>query len=127
MGSRVDAEKGPRQGSTRGNWQGPAPHCACSGWHDGGAAFRSFKVARIYATLAADGRTANLKLAPDEQVLKCLTAPDAFAPVPGGWGSQGWTMATLAALSTAELEAALEMAWRHATPKRTSAPRSRRR
>ena len=87
----------------------------------------AFKVARIYATLAADGRTANLKLAPDEQALKCMTAPEAFAPVPGGWGSQGWTTATLAALSTAELEAALELAWRHGTPKRTSAPRGRRR
>jgi len=39
----------------------------------------AFKVARIYATLAADGLTANLKFAPDEQELKCLTAPGAFA------------------------------------------------
>jgi len=87
----------------------------------------AFKVARIYATLAADGCTANLKLTPDEQALKCATAPEGFAPVPGGWGSQGWTTATLAALTTAELEAALETAWRHATPKRGSTPRSRRR
>ena len=87
----------------------------------------AFKVARIYATLAADGRTANLKLTPDEQHFKHLMAPEAFAAVPGGWGAQGWTTATLAALSTSELEAALEMAWRHATPKRGSAPRSRRR
>jgi hypothetical protein len=36
-------------------------------------------VARIYATLAANGRTVNLKLAPDEQGFKCLLAPDAFA------------------------------------------------
>ena len=56
-----------------------------------------------------------------------MTAPEAFAPVPGGWGSQGWTTATLAALSTAELEAALELAWRHGTPKRTNAARGRRR
>jgi YjbR len=87
----------------------------------------AFRVERIYATLGADGRTANLKLTPDEQEFKCLMAPEAFASVPGGWGRQGWTTATLAALSTAELGAALEMAWRHATPKRGSAPRSRRR
>jgi hypothetical protein len=87
----------------------------------------AFKVARIFVTLAADGRTANLKLLPDEQDFKCMTAPEAFAPVPGGWGSQGWTTATLAALSTAELEVALKMAWRHATPKRGSAPRRGRR
>ena len=87
----------------------------------------AFKVARIFVTLAADGRTVNLKLSPDEQHFKCLMAPEAFAPVPGGWGSQGWTTATLAALSTAELEVALKMAWRHATPKRGSAPRRGRR
>lgn len=83
----------------------------------------AFRVARIYVTLAADGRTANFKLAPDEQDFKCMMVPEAFAPVPGGWGRQGWTTATLAKLSTAELKAALEMAWRHATPKRRSAPR----
>jgi YjbR len=77
----------------------------------------AFRVARIYATLAADGRTANLKLSPDEQEFKCMLAPEAFAPVPGGWGKQGWTTATLSALSAAELRDALETAWRHALPK----------
>jgi len=78
----------------------------------------AFKVVRIYVTLAADGRTANLKLAPDEQEFKCLLAPKAFAPVPGGWGKQGWTTATLSELSAAELRDMLEIAWRHAQPKR---------
>jgi hypothetical protein len=78
----------------------------------------AFKVARIYATLSADRQTANLKFAPDEQELKCLTAPDAFAPVPNAWGRQGWTTATLAALTVAELKDALTLAWRHALPKR---------
>ena len=49
----------------------------------------AFKVARIYVTLAADGRTANFKFAPDEQELKCMIAPAAFAPVPNAWGRQG--------------------------------------
>ena len=80
----------------------------------------AFKVARIYATLAADGRTANLKLSPDEQEFKCMLAPEAFAPVGGAWGKQGWTTATLSALSVAELRDALETAWRHAgSTKRT--------
>jgi hypothetical protein len=83
----------------------------------------AFRVARIYVTLAADGRTANFKFTPDEQDFKCMMAPEAFAAVPGGWGRQGWTTATLSALSAAELKAALEMAWRQATPKRGSAPR----
>jgi YjbR len=77
----------------------------------------AFKVARIYATLAADGRTANLKLSPEEQEFKCMLAPEAFAPVPGGWGKQGWTTATLSALSATELTDVLETAWRHALPR----------
>ena len=46
----------------------------------------AFKVRRIYATLAADGRTANLMFTPDEQALKCTVAPEAFSPVPNAWG-----------------------------------------
>jgi hypothetical protein len=45
----------------------------------------AFKVARIYASLAPDGLTANLRLSPDEQEFKCLLAPDAFRPVPNTW------------------------------------------
>ena len=78
----------------------------------------AFKAARIYVTLAADGRTANFKFAPADQEFKCLLAPAAFSPIPGGWGKQGWTMATLAELSLPELRAALELAWREALPKK---------
>ena len=78
----------------------------------------AFKVARIYVTLAADGRTANLKLSPEEQEFKCLLAPNAFAPVPNAWGKQGWTTLSLAALGVAELRNALETAWQHAQPKK---------
>ncbi len=83
---------------------------------------RAFKVARIYATLAADGRTANLKLAVDQQALKCVTAPDAFAAVPNAWGRQGWTTITLARLDQSELRAALELAWRDALPRKKAQP-----
>jgi hypothetical protein len=77
----------------------------------------AFKVKRIYVTLAADGKTANFKFAPDEQELKCMVMPDAFQPVAGGWGRQGWTTAQLSELNAADLRNALEMAWRHALPK----------
>ncbi|MCR5857685.1 MmcQ/YjbR family DNA-binding protein [Mesorhizobium sp. J428] len=77
----------------------------------------AFKVKRIYVTLAADGATANFKFTPDEQALKCEVAPDAFAAVPNAWGRQGWTTATLSALSEAELADALRMAWRQAGAK----------
>jgi hypothetical protein len=52
----------------------------------------AFKVRRIYATLTADGKTANLMLTPDEQALKCELAPDAFSPVPnpGARAAQRW-------------------------------------
>ncbi len=78
----------------------------------------AFKVARIYVTLAADGRTANFKFTPDEQEFKCMMAPEALAPVPGGWGRQGWTTATLSAMSAPQLEDALATAWRHAVAKK---------
>jgi hypothetical protein len=84
-----------------------APHFDCS----------AFKVARIYATLAANGVIANLKFTPDEQALKCTTAPHAFARVPNAWGDQEWTTATLVALGSAELRQALEMAWQHGKPR----------
>ncbi len=78
----------------------------------------AFRVARIYVTLAADGRTANFKFTPADQEFKCLLAPAAFRPIPGGWGKQGWTAATLAEMSLPELKAALELAWREALPKK---------
>lgn len=75
----------------------------------------AFKVKRIYATLAADGLSANLKLTPDEQEFKVMLAPEAFVPIDNAWGRQGWTMVVLAKLDSAELRAALEMAYAHAT------------
>ncbi len=77
----------------------------------------AFRVARIFATLAPDGATANLRLAPDEQELKCLLQPAAFAPVRNRWGAQGWTTVRLDAIGLPELRDALEEAWRHAQPR----------
>jgi hypothetical protein len=84
----------------------------------------AFKVQRIYATLAADGKSANLMLTPDEQALKCAVAPEAFCAIPNAWGARGATTAKLSALTAAELRNALAIAWQHAvTPK----PRRKRR
>ncbi len=85
----------------------------------------AFKVKRIYATLSADGKTANLKFTPDEQEFKCMLAPEVFAPVPNAWGKLGWTTLTLTNATAADVRAALEMAWAHAVPttrKRTGRP-----
>jgi hypothetical protein len=78
----------------------------------------AFKVARIYVTLAADGRTANFRFTPDEQEFKCMLAPEAFAAIPNAWGRQGWTTADLSKLGKAELQDALETAWAHAVKKK---------
>jgi hypothetical protein len=80
----------------------------------------AFKVARIYVTLAGDGKTANFKFTPDEQEFKCLLAPRAFAPIPNAWGKQGWTTAKLSALSVRELKRALEMAHVHGSKEKKS-------
>ena len=86
---------------------------------------RAFKARVTFVTFASDGLSANFKFSPDQQALKCAVAPDAFAPIPNSWGRQGWTRATLAALSDAELAAALEMAWRHgaASPRKRASRR----
>ena len=78
----------------------------------------AFKVRRICATLAPDGKTANLMLTPDEQALKCEVAPDAFCRIANAWGARGATTVKLSAVTAAELHAALETAWRHALGKK---------
>jgi hypothetical protein len=80
----------------------------------------AFRVARIYVTLAADGRTANFKFTPDEQEFKCMMAPEIYSPVPNAWGRQGSTTAELAGMSVAELELALRTAWGHAVPRKAA-------
>ncbi|MBW6420002.1 MmcQ/YjbR family DNA-binding protein [Rhizobium sp. XQZ8] len=75
----------------------------------------AFKVKRIYATIAADRLTANIRFSPDDQQIKCEMLPHAFA-LPNAWGAQGWTVATLSMLNEADLRAALELAWQHAGP-----------
>jgi hypothetical protein len=83
---------------------------------------QAFKVARTYATLAADELSVNLKLTPDEQEFKTMLAPEAFKPIDNAWGRQGWTTVLLDKLGEEELRAALEMAYAHAlpTPKKRS-------
>ena len=71
----------------------------------------AFRVRRIYVTLAGDGKTANFMFTPDQQALKCLMAPDTFAPVRNAWGQRGATTAILSKLTIADLEDALRMAW----------------
>ncbi len=84
---------------------------------------RAFKARRIFATLAADGLTANIRFPPEEQELRCEMQPDAYRKIPNKWGDAGWTTATLSALDADELRVALASAWRHQAPP----PKSRQR
>ena len=85
---------------------------------------QAFKVVRIYATLAADGLSANLKLTPDEQEFKTMMAPEIFRPIDNAWGRQGWTTVELERADEAELRAALEMAHAHAVARRARGSRT---
>ena len=84
---------------------------------------------KIFATLAADGLSANLMLEPDHQAMLVAQRPEAYQPVPGGWGKQGATTVVLAALEVDELEVALSIAYGLAKPaakvsKRSARPKS---
>ncbi|MNV99029.1 hypothetical protein D3C71_1943460 [compost metagenome] len=76
----------------------------------------AFKVKRTFATLAADGMSANIKFTPDEQEFKCQLAPEIFEAIDNGWGRQGWTTMHLARATGEDIAAALEMAHAHAVP-----------
>jgi hypothetical protein len=82
----------------------------------------AFKVRRIYATLAGDGRSLNLMLTPTEQEFKVMLAPEIYSAVPNGWGRNGATTVDLSRIGIEELEASLRMAWEHG---RAKAPRAR--
>jgi hypothetical protein len=78
----------------------------------------AFKVRRICATLATDGKSTNLMLAPDEQAFKCEVAPGAFSKIPNAWGARGATTVKLSAVAADELRNTLMMAWQHAITKK---------
>lgn len=78
----------------------------------------AYKVRRIYVTIPPDRQTANFMLTPDEQQLKCLLLPDALFPVRNKWGDRGATTARLDALSLAELQSLIDLAYAHAVSKK---------
>src|SRR5262249_17042121 len=80
----------------------------------------AFKASRIYVTLAADGRTANFKFAPDDQEFNSMMPPNAAAPLPKAGARQGRTPVALTGRATAELKSALETAWAHGVVRKKS-------
>jgi len=74
----------------------------------------AFRLHRTFATLAADGKSANVLLTPNEQEHHVSLQPAAFHRVPNKWGDQGWTTVTLTEIDSGLLHAVLDSAWRAA-------------
>lgn len=72
---------------------------------------------KIFATLNAARGDLNLMFGPDLRDFFCEQAPEAFAPVPGGWGVRGATRCDLQAVDEATLASALRAAHELAAPK----------
>ena len=81
--------------------------------HFGKADFRVRN--HIFSTLP-DADTAVVKLTHEQQEMLTGAEPAIFAPVPGGWGRQGWTRVMLAAADELTLRSALLTAWRNVAP-----------
>jgi hypothetical protein len=62
---------------------------------------------RTFATLAGDGSDINFMFDSALQEFYCEQAPEAFAPVHGGWGRMGATRCDLKRVDLATLKSAL--------------------
>ncbi len=92
--------------------------CALEKPHFDRAAFRvDGRGGKIFVTLAADGKTANLMLSRDEQDVLLATRPDLFMRLPNKWGENGATQIDLSIADEADLRSAVKLAWRQAAPK----------
>ena len=76
---------------------------------------------RIFATLGPGGRDINFMFDLLQQAQFCAEAPNAIAPVPGGWGRMGITSCDLDAIDAATFERALRAAHARANQPRTGA------
>lgn len=80
------------------------------------AAFRTPR--KIFATLDEATPRMNLMFDLDLRDFYCEQAPEAFEPVPGGWGRNGATLCDLRVVDEATLVSALHAAHALAAPKR---------
>ena len=72
---------------------------------------------KIFASLMPDEGWGMVKLTPSQQEYFIESSPDAFMPVPGGWGRRGATRVVLKAVLKSEARNALAAAWRNVAPK----------
>jgi hypothetical protein len=71
---------------------------------------------KIFATLSVRAGDLNLMFDPDLRDFYCEHAPQAFTPVPGGWGRRGATRCDLLHVDEATLMSALRAAHQLAAP-----------
>lgn len=87
---------------------------AVEGAHQGHPDFRVG--GRIFATLWTEEDRVVVKLMPEAQAEMVAASPEGFEPVPGAWGSRGWTSVDLFAVEEEVLRGALLAAWKTAAP-----------
>ena len=74
------------------------------------------KTPKVFASLAPEETTANVKLTPEQQAERIQAAPQVFAPCVGRFGEWGWTQITLRAAKADMVRGALLSAWRNTAP-----------
>ncbi len=72
---------------------------------------------KMFATLKAEAADLNLMFDPTMRDFFCERVPEAFAPVPGGWGRMGATRCDLTTVDEPTLTSALVTAHKLAAPK----------
>ena len=85
--------------------------------HFGKPSYRVGK--KIFATLWLDEKRMIVKLPPNIQANYCEKSSQAYSPVEGYWGKQGWTQVELSkGISKNEIEILLQIAWSTVAPKK---------
>lgn len=73
---------------------------------------------KIFASMPADEKSANLMLSNEEQSILCASEPTIFSPIPNKWGEKGATTMVLANADEVTLHSALLMSWKRAAPEK---------
>ncbi|HEX3730088.1 MAG TPA: MmcQ/YjbR family DNA-binding protein [Opitutaceae bacterium] len=78
---------------------------------------------KIFLTLGEETRDVTFLFDPDLRDFYCEQAPEAFRPVPGGWGRMGMTACDLTVVDEATFRSALMAAFALAQPKAKRRPK----
>lgn len=79
----------------------------------------SFRVRKkVFATMDESARTVVVKLTPVEQSVFSGFNNEAVYPVPGAWGTKGWTMIDLTGVDRDLLLDAIRASYRNTAPKK---------